>query len=347
MSGFDEARLEELPDKYSSKVETFIAKKKNRGKANSSVQNYKNRATYFLEWLEDNYGALPLEEVTTDIADEYSSHVRDNYGKEGLRGRVLTVRDFFEILGLHVGDRDAGTHKPWDDPVANLPDTQEAREPSDAFAAYDTRDIGAGLRQITHPLWHALCLAIFKLLVRPQEGANILLSEIHIQDPDVQQLYNELGIDLHKRVRNRPDTIYVPSDREGNKRKHFSLIPIDSELKAALIRWLAARPPVLPETEDPHLFVSLTTNYGESLTPSSINDRWNTHRPEEWEKDGLTPNDARHFGVRKFRRDMHDSTLRFLRGDSPDTLDEYDNLVAEFDSLVRPVYLKSVPRFYI
>lgn len=119
------------------------------------------------------------------------------------------------------------------------------------------------------PFARALWLLAFKLASRKGESINLDLRCLNIAHPIFDQIIAKHDVNLDPRVRDRPDTILIyghfnggteiPNDstpgwegdgevREaGNKRKRDtgSVLPIDSELKTALIEWLLVRSPTL------------------------------------------------------------------------------------------------------
>ncbi|MGQ3330687.1 hypothetical protein [Halorubrum sp. FL23] len=123
------------------------------------------------------------------------------------------------------------------------------------------------LNWLDTPFGRVSWLLAFKEGVRKGEGLNIDLRCLHIDHPIFWEIIDNHNIVLDERVRDRTDTILiygkfnegteVPNEsiagwegdgevREcGNKRKQKtgSVLPVDSELKTALIEWLLVRPP--------------------------------------------------------------------------------------------------------
>jgi integrase len=111
-----------------------------------------------------------------------------------------------------------------------------------------------------------LWLLAFKEGLRRGEAINIDLRCLHLDHPIFWEVADNHDVVLDERVRDRPDTIFiygafnagteVPNDNVpgwkesgevrkcGNKRKQTSgsVLPVDSELKTALIEWLLVRP---------------------------------------------------------------------------------------------------------
>lgn len=121
------------------------------------------------------------------------------------------------------------------------------------------------LNWLSTPFGRAIWLLAFKEGIRKGETINIDLRCLHLDHPLFWQVVDDHDVVLDERVRDRPDTILIygqfnegdeiPNEsiagwegpgeaREcGNKRKQTSgsVLPVDSELKTALIEWLLVR----------------------------------------------------------------------------------------------------------
>lgn len=133
------------------------------------------------------------------------------------------------------------------------------------------------------PFSRAMWLPAFKLGIRKGETVNLDLRCLNIAHPIFDQVIAKHDVDLDPRVRDRPDTILIygkfnagteiPNDntpgwegdgkvrKSGNKRlrETGSVLPVDSELKTALIEWLLVRPPTFDRDLHP-LFVIGSTS---------------------------------------------------------------------------------------
>lgn len=142
------------------------------------------------------------------------------------------------------------------------------------------------LNWLTYPFSRSFWLCGLKHGTRISEVVNIDLRCLHIAHPIFYWLINDHNVSLDPRVRNNPDTmvIYagfnrgdeVPNETtpgpetkgevrdtvNGNKRKEEggSILPIDSELKTALIEWLLLRPPSYNSVVNPLFIFSGTSN---------------------------------------------------------------------------------------
>jgi integrase len=120
---------------------------------------------------------------------------------------------------------------------------------------------------LTQPFSRAFWLCGLKHGTRLGESINIDLRCLHIDHPVFWEIIDEHDVRLDPRIRDRPDTILIyeqfnekteiPNEdrpgpetegevrESGNKRKEDggSILPLDSELKTALLEWLLVRPP--------------------------------------------------------------------------------------------------------
>jgi len=152
-------------------------------------------------------------------------------------------------------------------------------------------------------------LLAFKLGNRKGETINLDLRCLNIAHPVFDQIIAKHDVNLDPRIRDRPDTILIygnftedtemPNDstpgwegdgevrKVGNKRKRDtgSVLPVDSELKTALIEWLLVRPPTFHHDLHP-LFAIGAASVGR-ITSGTVAQRL-------WKKDSYVDS-IRHF----------------------------------------------------
>jgi len=167
---------------------------------------------------------------------------------------------------------------------------------------------------LTLPFSRAFWLSGFKHGTRFSEVINIDLRCLHIDHPVFWQIVENHDVRLDPRVRDKPDTLLIyegfnegdeiPNEEtpgpetegeirdsaKGNKRKEDggSILPLDSELKTALIEWLLVRPPTHNHVVNP-LFVFAGSNNVRRPTDDGINMRL-------WQQDSYTDS-IQHFGA--------------------------------------------------
>ena len=192
-----------------------------------------------------------------------------------------TVEDHLQFLKSFyttLNEEDAFAGNPVRTPLSNFRDEYED-ELDDAGRPYiPLTRLETFMNWLDTPFSRAMWLLAFKLGNRKGETINIDLRCLNIAHPIFDQVIAKHDVNLDPRVRDRPDTILIygtfsqgdtiPNDRTpgwesdgevrecGNKRKQDtgSVLPVDSELKTALIEWLLVRPPTFHRDLHP-LFV--------------------------------------------------------------------------------------------
>jgi integrase len=175
-------------------------------------------------------------------------------------------------------------------------------------------DLREKLGEITHIRDRALVLLQLKLGLRATEVCNIKLSEVALANQDVAGHYEELG--SSPRLEGRENAVYIPHDRDGNKSRRPRVLPLDDELRAALIRYLLIR----PDNGEPWLFLS--KNARGQLQRKDINQVWKgTFHPEYAETPeyrAVTSHFGRHFFTTYWRvqQDLNEELVKYMRGDT-------------------------------
>ncbi|WP_152420175.1 hypothetical protein [Halorubrum distributum] len=159
------------------------------------------------------------------------------------------------------------------------------------------------------PFARLIWLLAFKLGNRKGETLNLDLRCLNIAHPVFDQIIAKHDVNLDPRVRDRPDTILIyghfnegsemPNDNTpgwegdgevrdvGNKRKRDtgSVLPVDSELKTALIEWLLMRPSTFHR--DLHPLFAIGADSVRRPSPDLVDQRL-------WKKDSYVDS-IRHF----------------------------------------------------
>lgn len=178
----------------------------------------------------------------------------------------------------------------------------------------ELRDI---LADVTHVRERGMIIVQLKLGLRATEVCNIQLQDIDIQHSALRKHYPEMG--TNPMLDGHENAVYVPSrhEREGNKSKRPRILPLDDELRRALIRYLLVR----PTDDEPWLFLSLSNHC--RLTRDTVNDAWkDAFRPEYDETDehrAITSHFGRHYFTTFWRveQDLSRELVQYMRGDKP------------------------------
>lgn len=218
------------------------------------------------------------------------------------------------------------------------------------------REIGVGRMQefvgtITHPLDRALIITLLKTGMRVGELCNLDLRDLALDDTEIQATFDT---DPRPQLDTRPDSLYVDSEPArgavtngeqriaSNKRKRATIIPVDSELKTTLKRWLAIRPDSTSPAEP--LFVSTSGSWGDRISPRGVRSIVTDHAATAgWYESGadaadnVTPHYFRHFFTTHLRDRTGDrGIVKYLRGDVAD--DIIDTYTHNWGGQVRSTY---------
>jgi integrase len=202
---------------------------------------------------------------------------------------------------------------------------------------------------ITHPLERALVLTLLKTGIRVGELVNLDCRDLNL---DARRIRPRAELD------GRPESLFVASDVErgavvngeertaSNKRKRATVVPVDDELRRALVRWFAIRPDARSAAEP--LFVDTGDRWGERLTTGQVRTAVRRHATARgWYREGggasenVTPHYFRHFFTTHLRDRTGDrGIVKYLRGDvATDVIDTYTH---NWGDRVRDVYAANV-----
>jgi integrase len=218
------------------------------------------------------------------------------------------------------------------------------------------------LRDVTHPLDHAVILTLLKTGIRVGELCNLDLRDIALGDETPLTAVSNAQTSSRPQLDGRGPSLYVASEPQAgdviageersasNKRKRSTVIPVDDELETALGRWLAIR----PETRSPAdpLFLSTSGSWGERLTPDMVHHLVERHASEVgWHRAGgsaeenVTPHYFRHFFTTYLRDRTGDrGIVKYLRGDvGGDIIDTYTH---NWGDRVRETYEQHIYSLY-
>jgi integrase len=227
-------------------------------------------------------------------------------------------------------------------------------------------EIGSYLRAIPNHQQRAIGVTFAKTGIRKGENLNIDLPFLNLDHDIYDEVLDQHDVTLVDEIADHPDTLYIPSEptmgevfrgeerQLGNKRKRGTKIPIDGEMKKALLNWLAVR----PETSYPHpLWVSpggepnrLSTRVpGRKLTNYWAEE---TGLVGDGDNGAFTPHWFRHFFSTNMRvgRGHHDDSIdrdlvKYIRGDVLDDIIEI--YTHDWGDQVREKYLDAIYQFGI
>ncbi|MDS0477407.1 tyrosine-type recombinase/integrase [Natrinema sp. 1APR25-10V2] len=217
------------------------------------------------------------------------------------------------------------------------------------------RDISVGemrsfVAEIAHPLERAVVVTLLKTGMRVGELCNLDLRDLHLETPEIDLEWTpRVGLER------RPSSLFVSAEpargttvngeerTASNKRKRDTVVPVDGELRRALLEWLAIRPDAVSPARP--LFLDTGDSWGERLTPSDVRYVVEKHARERgWYRTGggtqenVTPHYFRHFFTTHLRDRTGDrGIVQYLRGDvAGDVIDTYTH---NWGDRVRETYL--------
>lgn len=189
-----------------------------------------------------------------------------------------------------------------------------------------------------------IILLQLKLGLRASEVCNLVLGEVDLSDDEIRDYYPEIGD--HWMLDGRPNAVYVPHDRYGNKSGRPRVLPIDAELETALTKYLLVR----ADTGVPWVVLS---QKGHKLSRQYVTETWRRwFHPKYAETEHHRPV-LSHYGRHRFttywrvQQNLPRPLVKYMRGDRADSesvmdragIDEYIHTYYED---IEPVYRREV-----
>ena len=192
---------------------------------------------------------------------------------------------------------------------------------------------------IAHPLDRAVVVTLLKTGIRVGELCNLDLRDVRLSSADLADEYDLGG---RAQLDGRGDSLFVSSEpargqvtngerrEDSNKRERSTVVPVDDELAAVLVEWLAIRPDAR-SSADP-LFVRTRDHWGTRLSAKAARrivvnhaEAAGWHRSGGGSDENVTPHYFRHFFTTHLRDRTGDrGIVKYLRGDvAGDIVDTY------------------------
>lgn len=310
--------------------------------SDATVSEYKRTFRQWAEYMvrEGRHAACPNE----DHVKGFIEYLRDERGHEPgtIQNRVMYLNAAYQYW-----QDDAAFPHPTDyNPIDLAKDTVDyGKETLKELPRLTVADLREKIKDITHIRDRAIVLMQLKLGLRATELCNIKLSELTITNSDVQDHYGQLG--SVPALEDRKNAVYIPHDRDGNKSRHPRVLPLDDEVRTALIWYLLIR----PDNGESWLF--LTKTQRGQMQKQDVNPLWkDAFQPEYAETEdhrGITSHYGRHFFTTFWRveQDLNRELIKYMRGDSagtsaledPGAIDEYIHTYYED---IESIYRKNI-----
>jgi integrase/recombinase XerC len=335
------------PEAVEDPIEYFLTDISYQGKSERTRDAYERVLRDFEQFLGEHGAptAGGIKEVSHRDCMAWIHEQRDDSAESTVATYASYLHRFYSYM-TQVGVFDSN-------PMAIV--MEELDESIDTDPA--RRDLSIGDMQglvadVTHPLEHAIVLTLLKTGMRVGELCNLDQRDLHLADDPRQDMRVRSSLDQ------RPDSLYVSSEPErgtvvngerrsaSNKRRRDTVIPVDSELAAALRDWLDIRPDPLSDARP--LFTSTADNWGKRVTTDAVHHVVTSHATDRGWYDGgrnaaenVTPHYFRHFFTTHLRDRTGDrGIVKYLRGDvAEDIIDTYTH---DWGDRVRTVYESNI-----
>ena len=322
---------------------------RNRDHSDDYIKNRERHVRQFRDFMSEHYDRHPAC-ASTRHAMEWARPFLDDGCTKGTVAKKLST---LQLAYTYFGNEPNFPHKtdfnPFGSAKGKIDLSKEAPEDPRPIPMSELRDVIQN--DIRHIRDRALIVTGFKTLLRASEVCNIKISEIHIANSELQDHYPEMG--THPALDGRPNALYVPHDRERNKRDRPTIIPLDDELRRVLLQYLLVR----SDNGEPWLFLSKTK--GLKMDHTNVNDRWKEYfRPRYGPTDrfrGVSSHYGRHFGTTWFKieQDWPRDLVKYLRGDIQSggeirsTRDAIDSYIHTYYEDIEDRYRREIFKFLI
>ena len=333
----------------SGTVEYFLQDIEHHGRNERTAAAYQRVLSEYEQFLDDRFDKTPPAASYRDCM-AWVHELRTTHSESTVATYASYLNRFYSYL-VRVG------HTEENPMTVVLEEMTESIESNPTRRDVTLAQMRSFVTDICHPLHRALVTTLLKTGIRAGELCNLDLIDLNLaHDAQTWQ--------PRAHIAGRPDSLFIATEhtygRESggelrtasNKRKRETVVPIDEELKAVLVRWLAVRPDTPSRTTtgaatEP-LFVGTADSWGERLTPNVVHHVVEQYARERgWYRTGggaaenVTPHYFRHFFTTHLRDRTGDrGIVQYLRGDvASDVIDTYTH---NWGDRVRETYLEHI-----
>lgn len=312
--------------------------------AEGTKDNYRRAIRFWREYMDEQgrHPAAPNLQHVKGFARSEAARTSPDTAEKRL-GRLAKVYTWFQNRPQlpHTTD-----YHPFHTALEEM--TFEASDP-DPPRPMDLEDVAEVVRGITNIYDRSVVMAGLKWGIRGSEVCNIKLSEIHIANEDLLNHYPDMA--THPAVAERPDSVFIPHTRKLNKSLRPRTIPIDDEMKRALLRYLLAR----PDVDEPWLFLSWQGAH--KRDHDQINQVWHKYFRPEWGPidgfRGVSAHYGRHYLTTHLTDRVPRRLIQYLRGDKHEGGDigtgssAIDHYIHTYYPEVREAYIDHIYKFHV
>ena len=316
-------------DEAHEPIDRYLRDQRYHGRSDRTIRAYDRVLRDFETFVQESTDPDSLEHATRERCMEWVHTLRNEHKSSTVASYATYVNRFYRYM-VEIGAFEQN-------PMAIVIDQMNESIDSDPVRREITVDqMRSFIASIDHPLDRAIVVTFLKTGIRVGELCNLDLRDLHLAENPLPDGANSPRAALD----GRPNALFIPDEptrgREynnelrsaSNKRQRATIIPVDRELRLALIEWLAIRPDT-PSLAEP-LFADTTRNWGQRLTGASVRYRLRNHATEfGWYEPGadaaenVTPHYFRHFFTTHLRDRTGDrGIVKYLRGDVADDIIE-------------------------
>lgn len=312
-------------------LDAFYEDKKGTLDKESSLRNIRLSTKRFRQFLESEEKAA--EELEGKDIQKYIGFVKEEI--DGVDSERTIDEDLSIISEMYKSYREAGYFE--DNPVesARIRKLISLDTSGRDYPFIPHSEVAETLQDITHPRDRVMWLLFLKFGLRLGEVHNLDLRDINIDHHGINanKYYSE--IEVRRELRERPDSLYIShaiskgevhngeERKSNNKRNVETILPIDDELKHALVRWLAARPPTYNNPAHPLLISGYSADKGmfTRIDRTTLERRLKNIADEQgWnsrtDKDDINTHYGRHYVSTRLRNRLGDVYTDYMRGDT-------------------------------
>ncbi|MFC4541684.1 tyrosine-type recombinase/integrase [Halosolutus amylolyticus] len=335
------------PDEVTDPIAYFLDDQRYHGKSERTLDAYERVLRRFEGFLRERFdGVERPREAGRRECMAWIHSLRGAFEPSTIATYASYLNRFYDYM-TRVGVFD-------DNPMALvMEEMSESIDTDPTRRDISVPEMRSFVETIAHPLERAVVTTLLKTGMRVGELCNLDLRDLHLSVTALDQDWSP-RVELER----RSSSLFVSAEPSrgastngeqrtaSNKRKRDTVVPVDDELRRALVEWLAIRPdPVSPA--DP-LFLDTRDSWGERLTPADVRYVVKKHaRDHGWYRTGggttenVTPHYFRHFFTTHLRDRTGDrGIVQYLRGDvASDVIDTYTH---NWGDRVRETYLEHI-----